>query len=168
MSDSLEKKYNNKEIILSFIKENKLKLFLLVATIFCMLLVFLYINESQKKKNILISEKLIKAGFLLSSNKDEAKKIYEEVILSNNNFYALLALNTVIEKEIIDDKNKILEYFEIVEKINSSQKNIDLILFKKSLYLLKLEDHKSGKKILNDLIDKNSNLKFLAEEIVSK
>ena len=50
MSDRKEKKYNNKEIILSFIKENKLKLFLLVATIFCMLLVFLYINESQKKK----------------------------------------------------------------------------------------------------------------------
>ena len=165
MSDSLEKE-NKDKIILSFIKKNKLKFFLVSATFFCVVLVFLYINESQKKKNILISEKFIKAGYLLSNNKDEARKIYEEIILSKNNFYSLLALNTVIEKEIIDDKNKILEYFNILEKKNFSQKNIDLILFKKSLYLLKIEDYKSGKKILNNLINKNSNLKFLAEDVV--
>ena len=49
MSDSLDKKHNNKDIILSFIKENKLKFFLFGATVFLFLSVFLYINESQKK-----------------------------------------------------------------------------------------------------------------------
>ena len=44
----------------------------------------------------------------------------------------------------------------------------DLILFKKALYLLKINDKESGIEILSNLIKKDSKLKILAQEIISK
>ena len=78
-----------------------------------------------------------------------------------------MALNTVIEKEIFKDKNKILEFFEIVEKINKSKDQQDLIILKKSLYLIKSKDTELGKKLLNDLIISKSKFENLAIEILN-
>ena len=44
----------------------------------------------------------------------------------------------------------------------------ELLLFKKGLYLIKNSKPLEGEKILKDLIKKNSQLKFLAEEIIVK
>ena len=62
-----------------------------------------------KKKNEIISEKYIQAGLYLSSNEmKNAKKIYEEIIESKNKFYSILALNTILEKNLeSNDKEKI-------------------------------------------------------------
>ena len=51
----------------------------------------------------MISEKYVKAGILLSNNKNEKalKNYYEEIILSKNKFYSILALNTIIEKNYL-------------------------------------------------------------------
>ena len=57
-----------------------------------------------------------------------------------------------MKKNLQTDKNKILEFFEIVEKINKSKDQQDLIILKKSLYLIKSKDTELGKKLLNDLI----------------
>ena len=66
-------------------------------------------KQIDKKKNISLAEKYVQAEILLSSNKNEkAKKLYEEIILSKNKFYSILALNTVIEKDLIFDKKKLL------------------------------------------------------------
>ena len=82
-------------------------------------------------KNILISERYIEAGlYLASNNQENAKKIYEEIILSKNTFYSVLALNTIIEKDLIKNKERILEYFN-VEKSVSSKDQKDLIILKK-------------------------------------
>ena len=78
-----------------------------------------------------------------------------------------MALNTVIEKEIFKDKNKILEFFEIVEKINKSKDQQDLIILKKSLYLIKSKDTELGKKLLNNLIISKSKFENLAIEILN-
>ena len=65
-------------------------------------------------------------------------------------------------RETID---KILEYFNLVESINLTRNQKDLILFKKSLFLLK-EGDQEGEKILKKLIQDNSQYKSLAEEII--
>ena len=44
----------------------------------------------------------------------------------------------------------------------------DLILLKKALYLLKINDKELGIEILSNLIKKDSKLKILAQEIISK
>ena len=56
-------------------------------------------NVSKEKKNLLISEKYIKAGVYLSLNdNDQSLKIFREIIMSKNNFYSPLSLYTIIEK----------------------------------------------------------------------
>ena len=65
-------------------------------------------------------------------------------------------------------KNKIMNYFEVLEKTNLSSEQKDLINFKKALYFFKTADVKSGEELLKKLIDKNSRLKSLAQEIIVK
>ena len=55
-----------------------------------------------------------------------------------------------------------------MEKIKFSQENQDLIALKKALYLIKINDQKNGNLLLKKLIDKNSNIKSLAQEIIEK
>ena len=76
-----------------------------------------------------------------------------------------MALNVILEKELEKNKEKILEYFNLVESINLTRNQKDLILFKKSLFLLK-EGDQEGEKILKKLIQDNSKYKSLAEEII--
>ena len=97
----------------------------------------------------------------------EAKENYLDIILSNNDFYAISALNIVLEKDLVKDKDKILEYFKKLENADLSEELNDLLIFKKALYLLKLEDNDLAKKLLTGLIDKNSKFKKVAQELVS-
>ena len=62
--------------------------------------------------------------------------------------------------------DKILSYFEEVEKLNIPKEKEDILLLKKALYLLKNSKKGESKKILNKLIENNSSLKTLAEEIL--
>ena len=84
--------------------------------------------------------------------------------MSKNQVF-VLSLNT-IEKELITDNEKILNYFKILEKSVSSNERKDLIKFKKALYLIKTSNIKEGKEILNNLIDSNSTLKSIAQELI--
>ena len=61
----------------------------------------------------MIADKYLKAGiFLSNNNKDDAKNLYEEVVLSKNKFYSILALNVIIEKDLVKDKEKILNFLK--------------------------------------------------------
>ena len=166
MDQGLDKKLDLKERMFSFIKNHKLKLlFFILASIIFTICFFVFI-ENVKKKNIFISEKYVKAGLLLSnSQNDEAIKYYEDIILSKNKFYSILALNIILEKNLVTDNKIILSYFKLLEKENYPDELNDVILFKKALYLLKRGDIKTGEEILNFLINKNSNLKSLAIEV---
>ena len=107
------------------------------------------------------------AGIYLSAKKNnEAKKLYEEIIISKNKIYSILALNTIIEKNLIPDENKILEYFSIVEKSISNKDQKDLIILKKALYQINENQKEEGNKLLKKLIDNNSSLKTIAQEIL--
>ena len=91
---------------------------------------------------------------------------YDEIILSKNKFYSILALNTILEENLDTDKEKILTYFSIIEKIDITENSLDLIRFKKALYLMDNSEKKNGIEILKKLIEKNSNLKSIAEEVI--
>ena len=124
-----------------------------------------FIKSANDKKNVLIAEKYIQAGIYLNSNKNnEAKNILEEIVLSENKFYSILALNSIIEKTLIEDKNKILNYFKILENANlgkNKKETYDLIVLKKALYLQKISDIKSADELLKILIEKTLILKIL-------
>ena len=168
MDQNIDKEPNLKEITKSFIKKHKFKIILCLFLILCTIIFFFIFKENEKKKNILVSEKYVKAGLLLSNKKvEEAKENYLDIILSNNDFYAISALNIVLEKDLVKDKDKILEYFKKLENADLSEELNDLLIFKKALFLLKLEDNDLAKKLLTGLIDKNSKFKKVAQELVS-
>ena len=103
-----------------------------------------------------------------SKNEEKAKEIFEEIILSNNKFYSVLSLSTVLEKDLILNEKKILKYFSIVESSIKSKDQRDLLLFKKALYLIKTSDLEGGKNQLDKLRKKNSKLKSISDELISK
>ena len=167
MEQNTENNLDFKTKFINFFVLHKFKIYVSVFSFLIIIFSSFFLKYNNEKKNIINSEKFIKANlFLASNNKNEAKALYEEIILSKNQFYSILALNTIIEKELILDKNKILEYFVILEKTISSSENNDLIKFKKALFLIKSSDIKEGNKILEDLVKSNSTLKTLAKEII--
>ena len=166
--NNLDKKTNLRDRFFSFFIKNKIKIISFVLLILISLFIYFSLNKITKKNNNLQAEKYIKAGILLANNeKDLAKNYYEEIILSENRFYSILSLNALIEKNLIKDKQKVLEYFSKLENLKYSKELSELILFKKALYFIKIQEKSKGEKILKNLIDKNSNLKFAAEEIIN-
>ena len=105
---------------------------------------------------------------LQDDKKSEANKVLEEIIFSKNKFYSILALNTILESDLIDDKTKIIEYFKFLEKMNIEEEQRDLIFFKKALFLIKHIDKEKGYKILEEISTSDSSIKFLAKEILDK
>ena len=167
MEESIKNKPELKNRLANLYKNNKPKIYVFLSILLVSLITFSYLKYNNEKKNITISEKYIKAGLFLSSqNLEKSKVLYEEIIYSKNSFYGILALNTILEKNLISDKEKILNLFEILVNTKLSQEQIDIINFKKGLFLIKNSDFEKGKKILEELIKNKSKLKTLAQEII--
>ena len=78
----------------------------------------------------------------------------------------MLSLNNILENQLVDDKNKIIKYFENVEDLNLTKDQKDLIIFKKALFLIKNTENEEGKKLLSLLAENESKLKKIANEIL--
>ena len=156
-----------KNNFLFLLNKHKTKIILFISIIVIGIFLIVLKNIFNEKKNSEISEQFLKAGILLSSNqKNESKKILEKIVLSKNTFYSKLALNILIEKNLIRDEEKVLNLFEIVEKVEKNKDQKDLIIFKKALFLIKNGNKSEGNKILNYLISSNSSIKSLAQDII--
>jgi len=167
MEQNIETKLDLKDKFINFYNSNNLKILIFSIILSIALIMVMFLKYFNEKQNIMIAEKYIKAGLYLSSNKKEnAKEIYEEIILSKNKFYSILALNTILEKNLLTNKEKILKYFNILEKSTSTKDQKDLIALKKAIYLIKELKIKEGNDLLNKLISDNSILKPIAEELV--
>ena len=101
-------------------------------------------------------------------SKNKAYKIYREIIEDKNKFYSILSLNTVLEKNLEPNKEIILSYFRILEKMSISKDQKDILILKKSLYFMDQSNKVEGEKLLKSLINSNSTLKSIAEEILNK
>ena len=167
MEQNLENKINLKSRIVDFYKQNKIKIYILLIGILIIFILIIFLQISNEKKNNLISEQFIKAGIFYTKNdKDRSKKIYEDILKSNNSFYSTLALNNIIEKNLENDDAKILKYFDIVGNLQKNKEQKDIVKFKKALFLLKKLNNQEAKILLDELVDSNSKLKNLAEEIL--
>ena len=169
MDENIEKKQELKSRLIHFFDKNKFKFFILISLIVIAIFAFSLFQINVKKKNSLIAEKYIQAGIYLANKKNaDATLIFEEIIESKNKFYSILSLNTILEKKLLTDKKKILLLFKKIEKIKTTQEQKDLIKFKKALFLMNNSEFEEGKKLLQEIVDSQSGLKFLAEEIISK
>lgn len=169
MEQNEENKIKLEDKLAQFYKRNNKKIYIFVCVIIVIIASIFLLKINEKKKNNIIAEKYIEANLNLAlNNKEKSIELYEQIIFSNNKFYSILALNTILEKNLEKDEGKILNYFAELEKIKNTQEQMDLITFKKALYLLKFNKKKEGISLLQGLVEKNSELKFLAEEIINK
>ena len=167
MDQNTETKFKDKLFL--FFNQNKKK-FLFILIIFLLIpFLVIMIDIYQNKKNKIISEKYIQADLYLSLKENEkSKELFKEIIENKNQIYSILAINKILEKNLISEKNEILSLFKKVEKTIKSKEQMDLLIFKKALFLLKNSETNEGKEILKSLINSKSKLKFIAEEVLEK
>ncbi len=157
-----------KNKIFSIFRKYKKFIFLIFLGIIFAIGINYYYKISNEKRSNIISEKYIEARLLdAKKDKDELKLTLEEIILSKDKFYSILALNLILEQDLEKDKTKIVEYFKNLEDLNISTESRNLLILKKALYLMKNSDYLKGKEILQNLIDSDSNLKPIIEDIIN-
>ena len=167
MDQSAENKVEFKNRLINFYKLHKIKIFTFSIILFFIFAFSIFLNYKNDKNKKLVAEKYIKARIYLDSNKkNDALKIYENIILGKNNFYSILSLNTIIEKNLISDEKIIIKYFEVLEKKISNEEQKNLILLKKALYLIKIADFQNGNKLLQSLVDRETILKNIAQDLL--
>ena len=150
-----------------FFVEQKIKIILIFSTFIIILIIFAVTMIFQERKNILISEKFIKANIFLSSeNKGKSKELYEEIIKSKNKFYSILALNMILEKELENNEDKIIKYFNILQDLSIPSDQKDLLIFKKALYLIQISKTEEGRNLLRKLSNSDSYLKNISNQIL--
>ncbi len=166
MENNIIDKPSKAEKIVNLLKENK-KIIITVALMIAVIIIgLLYLDYSRNKKNDIISEKYVKAGiYFTSNNKKKSNEIYQEIVLSRNEFYSVLALNTILENNLEEDNEKVLSLFKEIEDISNDKDQKDLIKLKKSLFLMKISRKAEAKKILNEIIASDSIWKSTALEI---
>ena len=169
MINETENNIEPKNKLIIFVKENKIKLIILMSILVISVSSYFFFKIINEKKNILASEKYIQASLFISANeKTSALNLLDEIIKNKNKFYSILALNKIIENNLQNDKEKVLNYFKIVEKLSISKDTKDLLILKKALFLIKNSSEKDGNKLLNGLIESESKLKFIAKQILTK
>ena len=167
MEQNIDSKIDFKSKVKNLYKQNKIKTQLFFLTILILLTSIIFLQAYYEKKNNQVSELFINAGILYTQDeKDGAKKIYEDILKSNNSFYSTLALNNILEKGLENNDDKILEYFDIIEKLQKNKEQKDILKFKKALFLLKKFKKEEAKIILNELVKSDSKIKNLAEDIL--
>ena len=122
MEENLSHKKESIERVISFYKRNKKKTLITLIILPLLGFTLFFINNHHKVNNELISEQYTQANIFISKNENEkAKEALDKIILSENEFYSLLALNRILEKNLETNNNKILQYFDTLEKIKYSQ-----------------------------------------------
>ena len=166
MENEITEKSSLIEKISSIVKKKKKLLLLILSIIIIFLSVMIFLNYYQDHENEKISEKYIKAGIYLSSkDKEKSKSIYKEIIFSKNKFYSILALNNIIENDLEKNSDEILKFFKIVENVNITTEQRNLVKLKKALYFKKISRDTEGNRLLKEIIADNSIWKETAIEI---
>ena len=141
-----------------FIKNGKYFIFS-ISAIVILILIYLFFLEIKSRNQIKLAEKYnnIIVNFQNLKDTDQTKKNLTEIIESKNPTYSTLALYFMIDNEIINEKNEINKYFDIVIGINSLEKEIkNLIIYKKAIFNSDFVKEEELVKILRPIINSDS------------
>ena len=143
-------KENKLKYLISAIKERPKLLIAIIVVLISLFSIFIINDLRVEKKNIKFSESFNQANILISNNKNkDAKKILINIIEGEHKFYSILALNTIIENNLLKNTNEIEIYFNKVISIKQEDKEINhLARLKKGLFLLSVNETEE-KLILN-------------------
>ena len=161
MSEETLKTENKLKIIQIIFKKNIKYIFILTFVIILAAIASIYVKNNKEKNQVLVSEKFINAKILLEKKQNgKAKKIIEELVDNKNSFYSPLSLSLIISNELEKSEENIINLFDKVLSINSLEKlELDLILYKKTIFLAKIGKDQKLLDTANRLINNESSLR---------
>ena len=162
-----------KEKIINFFKNNKKKIIIFILLVILLINFYYFFNKFSQIKREKISDNYIYASVLLDNDKkNEAKKIFKNIILENKSPYALLSLYQIMKFE--NNLTEISNFIDILIEKNDDQKDLrDLLIYKKNLLLSETREENeillSMNKIINsESLWKDHALIFLGDYYFSK
>ena len=163
------------EKIKNFFIQNKKKIISVLGVIVTLLIGYFALGEYQDRKKIKISDSFNTTTINYSeSNKEKTAKELIQIINEKNSTYSPLSLYFIIDNELISEKNKINELFDVIIYETSLDKEIkNLNIYKKALYNADDSNESDLLDILNPLIKsesvwKSHALYLMAEYFYSK
>ena len=159
----------------NYIIKNKKILVTSVSSIIIIILLLVFYSEIKFKNQIKLGNKYNE--IVLSYEKKNNQNTEEElidIIQKKDPTYSPLALNFIIDNEIVNDKIKVNELFDIIiEKTNIENEIKNLIIYKKALYNSDNINENDLINILNPILNsesvwKSHSLYLLAEYFLSK
>ena len=140
-----------------YLKNKKIIYMSIISLIIILISTSFYLNHKEKKIASLSSNYVRAKIILKNGDKDTAKNILNEIVLSNNPTYSALSFFLMLNENLIEDKNKISTLFDHLLKNNKYEKEIkDLIIFKKFLFQSNFIDESELLEGLKPLINANS------------
>tara|TARA_B100000287_G_scaffold434568_1_gene499379 strand:- start:1649 stop:2293 length:645 start_codon:yes stop_codon:yes gene_type:complete len=142
----------------TFILNNKKLLITIFTLIILTIFGYFFYKEFEKKNRIKLSETYnnIITNFELD-NKEDVTKELKEIIYKKDKTYSPLALYFLIDNSLINSKEEINKYFNIIIEETKLEKEIkNLIIYKKALYNSEFETEQNLLSILNPLINSES------------
>ena len=149
---------NRNEKIKNFFLKNKKRLIIILVLAILLLISFFGYSEYKKKQKIKISNlyNSIIIGFNDKTKASSAEKLIQ-IINKKDSTYSLLSLYYIIDNNLISDKNKINDLFDILIQQTSLDKEIkNLVVYKKGLFNADESSEAELLNILDPLIKSNS------------
>ena len=147
-----------KEKVKNFFLKNKIILISLISLIILSLVIYFGYGEYNKKKKIEISDFYNSTTMYYSDqNKEDTVSKLIKIINEKDPTYSPLSLYFIIDNNLVSDRSKINELFDILIKEISLDKEIkNLIIYKKALFNADEIDENSLLDMLNPLINSES------------
>ena len=158
------------EKIKNFFLKNKKKIIYVILIFLLMTFSFLGYGEFKdaKKKKISNFYNLSIIEYK-ANNKEKTFDNLKEIVLEKDPTYSPLSLYFIIDNDLIDDKNKINDLFDVLINKTSLEEEIkNLIIYKKALFNADEITENNLLKILNPLINSESVWKSHALYLISE
>ena len=141
--------------------------FLIFSFIFIAIISIISINFyliSKEKKNILLSDRYMKAKiYLEGGEKNKAIDTLKKIIAENHKTYSTLSFFLVINENLIQDRKEVTKLFNYILENNDFEYELkNLIIYKKALYESDFVSEKELLETIKPLINKDTQWKPLA------
>ena len=163
------------EKVKNFLTKNKKKIVILFSSIILIIFGFFLYDEFKEKNKIKVANNYnIAIAKFNSGQKNNIEKELINIVNAKDRTYSPLALYFLIDNNILSDKVKINELFDIVINETSLEKEIKfLIIYKKVLFNSDTESENNLIKMIDPLIKSDSiwkshGLYLMAEYFYSK
>ncbi len=159
----------------SILLNNKKSIIIIFIIILIIIFSYFFYNDYKKDVKLQISEKYNLA--LINYNKNDSLtsfNVMKNILLSKDSTYSPLALYFLLDNDLLDDKEEINRYFDVlINETNLELEVKNLIIYKKGLYNSNSASEEEILSIFKPLINsdnlwKSHSLYIIAEYFFSK